>query len=109
VDFNLRLNGSPESGQQYLALSDGGRLILAYKIFGQFGFGDLPMASYAYYGSRGTTLGYAAGEFGPQPWLPGAWGSLTYKIMEEQDMRARLTAAMGKTGGALYFAIGQNF
>lgn len=157
ADFNLRLNGSLESGQQYLvlvpsfaqyfALSSGKRLVLAWKAFGQFGFGDLPLASYAYYGSRGTTLGYATGEyvdkmmaglevelrwlfwwrlglegglgvgkvfpsfdlFGPQPWLPGAWASLTYKIMEQQDMRARLTVAAGKTGGALYFAIGQNF
>ena len=47
--------------------------------------------------------------FGPQPWLPGAWASFTYKIMEQHDMRARLAVAAGKTGGALYFAIGQGF
>ncbi|HTO98134.1 MAG TPA: hypothetical protein VMK66_13885 [Myxococcales bacterium] len=158
ADFNLRVNGSLKSGDEYLvvvptfaqyfSLSGGNKLVLAYKIFGQFGFGDdLPFASYAYYGSRGTTLGYSTGEyvdkmmlgaeaeirwlfwkrlgaegglglgkvfpsfdqFGPQPWLPGIWGSFTYKVMAEQDMRARLTLAAGKTGGALYFAVGQNF
>ena len=29
--------------------------------------------------------------------------------MEQHDMRACLTVAAGKTGGALYFAIGQAF
>jgi hypothetical protein len=157
IDFNLRVNGSLKSGDeygvlvpsfaQYFALSGEDRLILAYKIFGQFGFGDLPLSSYANYGSRGTTLGYTVGEyvdkmmmggeaelrwqfwrrmgleggfglgkvfesldkFGPQPWLPGGWGSLTYKIMEQQDMRARTTVAVGNTGLTLYFAVGQNF
>jgi hypothetical protein len=157
VDFNLRLNGSLKSSQQYLVLVPSvnqysslvgkDRVVLAYRIFGQFGFGDLPLASYAYYGSRGTTLGYATGDyvdkmmaggevearwlvwrrigleggvglgkvfpsfdgFGPQPWLPGAWGSITYKVMENQNMRARLTGAVSKSGGALYFAAGQNF
>jgi hypothetical protein len=157
VDFNLRLNGSVKSSQEYLVLvpsvnqyfplADKGRVVLAYRIFGQFGFGDLPLASYANYGSRGTTLGYATGdyvdkmmlggevearwlvwrrigleagfglgkvfpsfdEFGPQPWLPGGWGSITYKVLEAQNIRARVTGAVSKTGGALYFAIGQNF
>jgi hypothetical protein len=157
LDFNLRLNGSPFSDQQYLvlvpslnqyfALADGKRLVLAYRLFAQLGFGDLPLASYANYGSRGTTLGYATGdyvdkmmagaevelrwlfwwrlgaeggvglgkvfpsfdEFGPQPWLPGAWASLTYQVIEHQDLRARLTGAVSKAGGALYFAVGQNF
>jgi hypothetical protein len=157
VDFNLRLNGSFKSDQEYLvlvpslnqyfSLVNGDRVVLAYRLFGQFGFGDLPLASYAYYGSRGTTLGYASGDFvdkmmagaevearwlfarrvgaeggvgigkvfpsfddfAPQPWLPAAWASLTYKIMESQNIRARLTVAVGKSGGALYGAIGQNF
>lgn len=157
VDFNLRLNGSLKSGEQYavlvptvaqyFGLSGGDQLVLAYKIFGQFGFGDLPLASYANYGSRGTTLGYTVGEyvdkmmlgaeaelrwlfwwrlgaeagfglgkvfesfseFGDQPWLPGGWGSITYKVLAEQDIRARLTLAGSKTGATLYFAVGQNF
>ena len=157
VDFNLRLNGSFKSDQEYLVLVPSlnqyfavvgqDRLVLAYRLFGQFGFGNLPLASYAYYGSRGTTLGYASGdfvdkmmagaevearwlfwrrvgaeggfgigkvfpsldEFGPQPWLPALWASLTYKIMESKNMRARLTVAVGNDGGTLYFAIGQNF
>jgi hypothetical protein len=157
VDVNLRLNGSFKSDQEYLVLVPslnqyfsvvgGDRVVLAYRLFGQFGFGDLPLASYAYYGSRGTTLGYASGdyvdkmmagaevearwlfwrrvgaeagvglgkvfpsldEFAPQPWLPAAWASLTYQVIESQKMRARLTVAVGKAGGALYAAIGQNF
>ena len=157
VDFNLRLNGSTKSSQeymvlvpsvnQYFAIAGTDRVVLAYRVFGQFGFGDLPLASYAYYGSRGTALGYPSGdfvdkmmagaevearwlfwwrlgleggiaegkvfqsfdEFGPQPWLPSVWGSLTYQVMEGQNMRARLTAAVSKSGGALYFAAGQNF
>jgi hypothetical protein len=157
VDFNLRLNGSFKSDQEYLillpslnqyfALVGGDRVVLAYRLFGQFGFGDLPLASYANYGSRGTTLGYATGdfvdkmmaggevearwlfarrvgaeggvgigkvfpsfgEFGSQPWLPGVWASLTYKIVEDKNIRARLTAAVGKSGGALYAAFGENF
>jgi hypothetical protein len=48
-------------------------------------------------------------EFGPEPWLPGIWASLTYKVMEEQDIRARFTVAGGKSGVLLYFAIGQAF
>jgi Omp85 superfamily domain len=157
LDINLRLNGSVQSGDEYLvispslsqyfALSRGDRLVLAYNVFGQFGSGDLPLPLYATYGSRGTTLGYAAGEytdkmmlgvqaevrwlfwwrlglegglgigkvfesfneFGPEPWLPGIWGSLTYKVMEQQDIRARFTVAGGKSGVLLYFALGQTF
>jgi hypothetical protein len=158
VDFNMRLNGSVESGSeylvvvpsfnQYLALVPGDRLVLAYRFFGQFGFGDaLPLASYAYYGSRGTTLGYASGDyvdkmmagvegelrwlfwwrlgleaglgigkvfpsfdaFGPQPWLPGGWVSITSKLIAQRDVRARLTVAAGRSGGALYFGVGQTF
>ena len=157
VDFNLRLNGSFKSDQEYLvllpslnqyfSLVGGDRVVLAYRLFGQFGFGNLPLPSYAYYGSRGTTLGYASGDyvdkmmagaevearwlfwrrvgaeagagigkvfqsfddFAPQPWLPAVWASLTYKVMESKNMRARLTVAVGKSGGALYAAIGQNF
>jgi hypothetical protein len=157
VNFNLRLTGSLGSSQeyvvlepgwnQYFALSRGNRVVLAYRVFAQLGFGDLPLGSYAYYGGRGTTLGYQTGEyldkmmagveaevrwlvsfrvgleagagagkvfpkvgeFGPQPWLPGVWGSATYRIMEKQDMRARITLATSKSGGAFYFAVGQNF
>ena len=157
VDFNLRLNGSTRSDQEYLVLVPSvnqyfplvgkDRVILAYRVFGQFGFGDLPLASYAYYGSRGTALGYPSGDyvdkmmagaevearwlfwwrlgleggvaegkvfqklgdFGPEPWLPSAWGSLTFQIMQDQNMRARITGAVSKSGGALYFAAGQNF
>jgi outer membrane protein assembly factor BamA len=157
LDGNVRLNGSFKSDQKYLllvpslnqyfSLIGGDRVVLAYRLFGQFGFGDLPLASYAYYGSRGTTLGYASGdyvdkmmagaevearwlfsrrvgaeagtgigkvfpsfdEFGPQPWLPAVWASLTYQVMESKQMRARLTFALGKSGGALYAAVGQNF
>jgi len=157
VDFNLRLNGSAKSSQeyvvlvpsvnQYFSLVGTDRVVLAYRLFGQFGFGELPLASYAYYGSRGTALGYPSGDyvdkmmaggevearwlfwwrlgleggvavgkvfenfddFGSQPWLPSVWGSLTVKVMESQNMRARLTGAVSKSGGALYFAAGQNF
>jgi hypothetical protein len=157
VDFNLRLNGSAKSSQEYLLLVPSvnqyfplvgkDRVILAYRIFGQFGFGELPLASYAYYGSRGTALGYPSGDyvdkmmagaevearwlfwrrlgleggvaegkvfpsldgFGSQPWLPSAWGSLTFQVMKGQNMRARFTGAVSKSGGALYFAVGQNF
>ncbi|HTP27850.1 MAG TPA: hypothetical protein VMK12_19635 [Anaeromyxobacteraceae bacterium] len=157
IDFNLRLNGSPKSGQeyavllpsvnQYFALVGKDQVVLAYRVFSQFGFGELPLASYAYYGSRGTALGYPSGDyvdkmmagaevearwlfwwrlgleggvaegkvfssfgdFGPEPWLPSAWGSLTSQLMEGKAIRARLTAAVSKSGGALYFAVGENF
>jgi hypothetical protein len=156
LDVNLRLNGSFSSQEylllvpslnQYFPLLGKDRLVLAYRLFGQFGFGDLPLASYAYYGSRGTTLGYSSGDYvdkmmagaeiearwlfwrrvgaeagaglgkvfpsldeiGPQPWLPAVWASLTYQVMETRTMRARLTVAVGKAGGALYAAVGQNF
>jgi hypothetical protein len=157
VDLNLRVNGSVQTGEEYLVLSPSlnqyfavsarDRVVVAYRVFAQLGFGELPLGSYARYGVRGTTLGYTTGEymdkmmagaeaevrwlawrrvglegglglgkvfpdlegFGPQPWLPGIWASVTYKIMQQQDMRARVTFAEGKTGGAFYFAIGQNF
>jgi hypothetical protein len=157
IDVNLRLNGSVKAGDeyvvllpsfsQYFQLSHGDHLVLAYNVFGQFGFGNLPLPFYANFGSRGTILGYAAGEytdkmmlgaqaevrwlfwwrlglegglgvgkvfpsfneFGPQPWLPGVWGSLTYKVMDQQEMRARLTVAGGKSGVLLYFALGETF
>jgi outer membrane protein assembly factor BamA len=157
VNFNLRVNGSAQSGEEYLVIApgfnqyfplQGERLILAYRIFGQFGFGStLPIAAYAHYGIRGTTLGYESGEFidkkmagaeseirwlvwkrvgleggvgigkvfadfgdfGGEPWLPGVWGSGTYKIMEAQDLRARMTFAYGKSGLLFYFTIGQTF
>jgi len=47
--------------------------------------------------------------FGPQPWLPSGWAGLLYKVMEDSDIRVNLTAAVSKSGGALYFAIGQTF
>ena len=157
VDLNLRVNGSVDSAAQYLvlapslnqyfALSGEDRVVLAYRVFAQLGFGELPLGSYAKYGQRGTTLGYTTGEymdkmmggveaevrwlafgrvgleggagvgkvfpdldhFGAQPWLPGVWGSVTYQIMQKQDIRARVTLAEGKGGGAFYFAVGQNF
>ena len=157
INFNLRVNGSFKSEEQYLLMAPGfnqyfslldkARLVLAYRVFGQFGFGNLPMAAYARYGMRGTTLGYETGEymdkkmagveaelrwlawkrlgfeggggigkvfsefsqFGDQPWLPGVWGSSTYKIMAKQDIRARMTLAYGKSGVMFYFAVGQNF
>jgi hypothetical protein len=157
VNFNLRANGSFKSDEeywliapgfnQYFSLLDDARLILAYRIFGQFGFGNLPMSAYAHYGMRGTTLGYETGEymdkmmsgaeaevrwmpfervgfegggglgtvfsdfsdFTDEPWLPGVWGSATYKIMQKQDMRARATLAYGKSGVLFYFTVGQNF
>jgi len=157
INFNLRMNGSLNSDQEYLVvepsfaqyfqLGQGDRLVLAYEVLGQFGFGDLPLPSYANYGSIGTIPGYPAGEyidkmmlgaqveirwlfwwrlgleggvgvgkvfpsfaeFGPQPWLPSAWGSLTYKVMEDQEIRARLTVAVGKSGALMYFGLGQNF
>ena len=123
------------------------RLVLAYRIFGQLGFGNLPIAAYAHYGMRGTTLGYESGEyidkkmggaeaevrwlawwrlgleagtgvgkvfaefadFPEEPWLPGVWGSTTYKVMEKQDIRARATVAYGKSGVLFYFTVGQTF
>ncbi len=157
VDLNVRVNGSVKSGQEYLvvapsvnqyfAVSGDDRVVIAYRLFAQLGFGELPLGSYAHYGQRGTTLGYQSGEyldkmmagaegevrwlawrrvglegglgigkvfpdlsgFGAQPWLPGVWGSVTYRIMEKQDVRARVTVAEGKEGGAFYFAVGQNF
>jgi hypothetical protein len=157
VNFNLRMNGSFKSDEEYLLVApnfnqyfpllDEDRLVLAYRVFGQFGFGNLPMSAYAHYGMRGTTLGYETGEFmdkmmsgaeveirwlawkrigfeggggfgkvfskfsefGDEPWLPGVWGSATYKVMEKQDMRARATVAYGKSGVLFYFGVGQNF
>jgi hypothetical protein len=155
--LNVRVNGSVESGQEYLVVAPGfnqyfgihgnDRLVVAYRVFGQLGYGSLPIAAYAHYGMRGTTLGYESGEFidkkmagaeaevrwlawkrvgleggtglgkvfadfsdfGGEPWLPGVWGSATYKIMEEQDLRARATLAYGKSGLLFYFTVGQNF
>jgi len=158
VNMNVRVNGSFQSGQEYLVIApsfnqylplgaQGDRLILAYRIYGQLGYGELPIGAYAHYGMRGTTLGYESGEFldkkmagaegevrwtpwrrfgveggagigkvfaelsdfGSQPWLPGVWGSGTYKIMEQQDMRARATLGLGKSGLLFYFALGQTF
>jgi hypothetical protein len=48
---------------QYFSLLGGDRLVLAYRLFGQFGFGNLPISAYARYGMRGTTLGYETGEY----------------------------------------------
>jgi hypothetical protein len=48
-------------------------------------------------------------EFVDEPWLPGVWGGATYKVMEKQDIRARVTLAYGKSGLLFYFAVGQNF
>jgi hypothetical protein len=155
--FNLRVNGSFKSGEDYLvvapgfnqyyALQDTDRLVFAYRIYGQFGWGNLPIGAYARYGMRGSTLGYEVGEFldkmmsgaeaeirwmawkrvgleggagvgkvfadfsdfSGQPWLPGVWGSATYKVMEKQDIRARMSLAYGKSGLLYYFAVGQNF
>jgi hypothetical protein len=42
-------------------------------------------------------------------WLPGVWGSGTYRIMEKQDIRARMTLAYGKSGLLFYFTVGQTF
>ncbi len=157
LDVFLRTYASLYSGTQYVvlqpnlnqffSLSGGNRLVLAYQVFAQFGFGDVPLSYYANYGSHGTTLGYSQGEFadkmmagldvelrwlfwgrlgmlaggavgkvfpsldafGPQPWLPSGWAGLLYKVMEESDIRANLTFAVGKSGGALYFGIGQTF
>jgi hypothetical protein len=157
VNFNLRMNGSFKEDESYLLIAPNfnqyfpllgeDRVILAYRLFGQFGFGNLPMSAYAHYGMRGTTLGYESGEymdkmmtgaeaevrwivwkrigveggggvgkvfasfseFPGQPWLPGVWGSGTYKIMEKQDLRARATVAYGKSGVLFYFTVGQNF
>ncbi|HYP76304.1 MAG TPA: hypothetical protein VER12_10125 [Polyangiaceae bacterium] len=158
INFNLRMNGSIfKDGQQYVLLAPGlnqyfsllggDRLVLAYRLFGQFGFGNLPISAYARYGMRGTTLGYETGEymdkkmagietelrwmvwkrigveggggvgkvfaefsdFPGATWLPGVWGSGTFKIMEKQDIRARATVAYGKSGVLFYFAVGQNF
>lgn len=132
---------------QFFSLHGGNRLVLAYQLFMQFGFGDVPLTYYANYGSRGTTLGYSQGEyadkmmagldvelrwlfwwrlglqagagigkvfpsfdgFGPQPWLPSGWVGLLYKVMDDSDIRVNLTAAVGNSGGALYFGIGQTF
>lgn len=157
LDFNVAVYASPESDtesvivvpnyKQFFALSSGDRLVLAYQIFAQLGFGDVPLLNYAQYGSRGTTLGYSSGEFvdksmagvegelrwlfwrrlgleggfgigkvfpafdefDSQPWLPGGWTSLTYQVMEENDIRARLSLAVGKSEWALYFAVGETF
>jgi len=157
VNINLRVNGSVQPDEDYLLLAPNfnhyipllgeNRVILAYRVFGQFGFGNLPMSAYARYGIRGTTLGYETGEymdkmmtgaeaevrwivwkrigvegggglgkvfanfsqFGDQPWLPGVWGSGTFKIMDKQNIRARATVAYGKSGVLFYFTIGQNF
>jgi hypothetical protein len=132
---------------QFFSLYHGNRLVLAYQLFMQFGFGDVPLTYYANYGSRGTTLGYSQGDyadkmmagldvelrwlfwwrlgmlagagigkvfpsfdgFGPQPWLPSGWLGLTYKVMEDSDIRVNLTAAIGNSGGALYFGLGETF
>ena len=132
---------------QFFSLSGGNRLVLAYQLFGQFGFGDVPLSYYANYGSHGTTVGYSQGEFvdkmmagldvelrwlfwwrlgmlagggigkvfpsfdgfGPQPWLPSGWVGLLYQVMEKSDIRANLTFAVGKSGPALYFGLGQTF
>jgi len=157
INFNLRINGSFKSDQEYVLFAPGfnqyfpllgsDRLVLAYRVFGQFGFGELPISAYARYGMRGTTLGYETGEyldekmigveselrwlvwkrvgveggagvgkvfaefadFTDAAWLPGVWGSGTFKIMEERDIRARATLAYGKSGALFYFAVGQNF
>jgi Omp85 superfamily domain len=159
VYFNLRMNGSVfKEGEQYFLIAPGfnqyfpllggtDRLVLAYRVFGQFGWGNLPISAYARYGMRGTTLGYETGEymdkkmagvetevrwiiwkrigaeaggglgkvfsefskFPDAAWLPGVWGSGTFKIMEKQDVRARATVAYGKSGTLFYFAVGQNF
>jgi hypothetical protein len=157
VNFNLRVNGSFKSDEayvllapsfnQYFPLMDENRLVLAYRLFAQLGFGSLPLSAYAHYGMRGTTLGYETGEYmdkkmtGAQveirwlawwrlgfeagggvgkvfsefsewakaAWLPGFWGSTTYKLMEKQDIRARATLAYGKSGLLFYFTVGQNF
>ncbi|HET7541656.1 MAG TPA: BamA/TamA family outer membrane protein [Polyangiaceae bacterium] len=74
VSFNLRVNGSFKSDEEYVLLAPsfnqyfpllGGtdKLVLAYRVFGQFGFGNLPISAYAHYGMRGTTLGYESGEY----------------------------------------------
>jgi len=158
VNFNLRMNGSFKSEEEYLLVAPGfnqyfpllrrtEHLVLAYRVFGQFGFGNLPIAAYAHYGMRGTTLGYESGEyidkkmggveaelrwlawwrlgfeagggvgkvfgefedFPDAEWLPGVWGSGTFKVMEKQDIRARATVAYGKSGVLFYFTVGQNF
>jgi hypothetical protein len=158
VNANLRMNGSFfQEGEQYVLVAPGfnqyfpllgtDRLVLAYRVFGTLGFGNLPIAAYARYGSRGTTLGYEVGEYmdkkmvgaeteirwivwkrigaeagggvgkvfaefadiGKAEWLPGVWGSGTFKIMEKQDIRARATVAYGKSGVLFYFGVGQNF
>jgi len=159
VYLNVRMNGSIfKEGEQYFLIAPGfnqyfpllggtDRLVLAYRVFGQFGFGNLPISAYARYGMRGTTLGYETGEyldkkmagvetevrwiiwkrigaeaggglgkvfaefsqFTDAAWLPGVWGSGTFKIMEKQDIRARATVAYGKSGTLFYFGVGQNF
>lgn len=156
-NLQVRVNGSFQSSQEYLVvapgfnqyfpLGDRGELVLAYRLFAQLGYGELPISAYAHYGMRGTPLGYESGEyldekmaggeaevrwtpwrrfgieggagagkvfkdfseFGDQPWLPGVWGSGTYKVMEKQDMRARATLGLGKSGLLFYFTLGQNF
>ena len=157
ANLNVRMNGSFRSGEeyfllapgfnQYFSLLGGDKLVLAYRIFGQFGFGNLPISAYARYGMRGTTLGYETGEYMDKKmtgieaeirwivwkrvgveagsgvgkvfaefadwwhadFLPGVWGSGTFKIMEKQDIRARMTVAYGKSGVLFYFGVGQNF
>jgi len=72
LDFTLRTYASLSDAQyvvlqpnfnQFFSLSGGNRLVLAYQLFGQFGFGDVPLTYYANYGSHGTTVGYSQGEF----------------------------------------------
>jgi hypothetical protein len=157
LDFYVRSYASVLSSAQYLvlqpnfnqffSLSGGDRLVLAYQLFGQLGFGEVPLSYYANYGSKGSTLGYSQGDyvdkmmagldvelrwqfwgrlgtlvgggigkvfpsfdgFASQPWLPSAWAGLLYKVLEESDIRANLTFAVGKTGAALYFGLGQTF
>jgi hypothetical protein len=60
----------------------------------------------------GTGIGHVYSDFSEffnEPWLPGVWGGATYKVMNEQDIRARMTLAYGKSGLLFYFAVGQNF
>ena len=72
LDFMLRTYASLSGAQyvvlqpnfnQFFSLAGGDRLVLAYQLFGQFGWGDVPLTYYATYGSHGTTVGYSQGEF----------------------------------------------
>jgi len=47
--------------------------------------------------------------FGPQPWLPSGWAGLLFKVLADSDVRANLTFAVGNSGAALYFGLGQTF